>query len=212
MRGWTGFSLRDRIAGQFGCPVLVENDAKLAVRAELRQGGAAPDGDHVLWLMLEGRYNGMSIVVNGAPYRGVDGAAGEIFWAKSLGFDELAGSPLIGLGRVRSVAEASAAASVLKAARAGEISALAEVDRFAGILGRGISTLAWVLAPRYVVLGGSLNTALGDLLTPRVTGLLAELGPPFTTVRPSAFGDAVVTQGALRAALEIFDWTEYKPL
>lgn len=212
MRGWGGFSVRDAIARDFDCPVLVENDAKLAVRAELWNGGATPGADHVLWLMLEGRYNGMSIVVNGEPYRGVDGAAGEIFWAKTLGFDDLTKSPLIGLGRLQTPEEAGPARQIVTAARAGDAPALAEVDRLVGILGRGVSTLAWVLAPRYVVIGGALNTALGDLLAPRLNAVLKDLGPPFTEIRRSALGESVVTRGAIRAALGAFDWSDYRPL
>nr|WP_269330174.1 ROK family transcriptional regulator [Kineosporia babensis] len=212
MRGWVGFSLREEIARDFSCPVLVENNAKLAVRAELWDGGATPGADHVLWLMLEGRYNGMSIVVNGEPYRGVDGAAGEIFWAKTLGFDELTTSPLIGLGSLQPPEQARAAQQILASARAGEPGALAEVERLVGILGHGVSTLAWVLAPRYVVLGGALNTALGDLLAPRLSAVLKDLGPPFTEIRRSALGDSVVSRGAVRAALGAFDWSEYTPL
>ncbi|WP_165521924.1 ROK family transcriptional regulator [Micromonospora zingiberis] len=211
MRGWTGVSLAAEFAADFDCPLHVENNAKLAVLAELWEG-ATPGADHVLWLMLEGQYNGMSIVVDGVPYRGVDGAAGEIFWAKVLGLDELASSSLIGLGRLQPAARRAEGMQLVRRARAGDPESLAEVQRFAAILARGLSTLGWILAPRFIVLGGSLSAELGSLLADRVNALVRRDGPPFVEVRLSELDNAAVTRGAIRAALDRFPWTAIRPI
>ncbi|MGE7467036.1 ROK family protein [Brevundimonas sp. NPDC003935] len=210
MRGWKGVRLGEVFAKTFPCPIHVENDAKLAVLAELWEG-ATPDADHVLWLMLEGRYNGMGIVADGKLYRGVDGAAGEIFWAKALGLDDLMTSPLIGLGRLQPDSRRAEATKILARAQAGDAAALAEVDRFAAILARALSALAWTLAPRHIVLGGSLTSAFGDLLVSTVDKFLTDI-PAFVDVRRSALGGSAALRGTVRAALDLFDCAATAPI
>ncbi|GAA1016255.1 transcriptional regulator [Acrocarpospora pleiomorpha] len=210
MRDWMGVRLGAEFAADFSCPIHVENDAKLAALAELREG-ATPGADHMLWLMLEGRNNGLGIVVNGTPFRGVDGAAGEIFWAKALGLDDLMTSPLIGLGRLQPEPRRAEATALLTRAHTGDPTALAEVHRFAAILTRALSTLSWMLAPRHIVLGGSLTWAFGDLLTTTVKSLLTD-APPFVTVHHSALGDSAVIRGTIHTALDHFDWTTTTPV
>ncbi|BCB88750.1 ROK family transcriptional regulator [Phytohabitans suffuscus] len=211
MHGWTGVRLAEEFAPDFAVPVHVENNAKLAVLAELWEG-ATPGADHLLWLMLEGQYNGMGIVMDGVPYRGVDGAAGEIFWAKGLGLDALTASPLIGLGRLEPEERRAEATAILERAERGDPAALSEVDSFADVLARGLSALSWVFAPRYVVLGGWLAWALGDLLATRVAARMARNAPPFVAVRRSTLGPDAVVRGAIRAALDRYEWTAARPL
>ncbi|CAN5849356.1 ROK family transcriptional regulator [soil metagenome] len=205
MRQWRGVNLRDELCGDFGCPVVVENNAKLAMLAELSEG-AAVGADHMLWLMLEGVHNGMGILVNGMPYRGVRGAAGEIFWAKVLGLDAIAGSPLNGLGRLQSRQQQADSRELVRRAQAGDEQAVAVVDEFASILARALSTLCWVLAPRYVILGGTLSHAVGDLLVARVAQHLDGQAPDFVDLRLSLLGPDAVLRGAVRSALGSFDW------
>jgi predicted NBD/HSP70 family sugar kinase len=205
MREWRGVNLRDELCAEFGCPVVVENNAKLAMLAELSEG-AAVGADHMVWLMLEGVHNGMGILANGQPYRGVQGAAGEIFWAKVLGLDAIADSPLNGLGRLQGKQQQAGAQDLVRRAQEGDAAATEVVDEFASILARALSTLCWVLAPRYVVLGGTLSHAVGQLLADRVTANLDGQAPPFVDVRLSHLGPDAVLRGAVRAALGRFDW------
>jgi predicted NBD/HSP70 family sugar kinase len=205
MREWRGVNLREELCAEFSCPVVVENNAKLAMLAELSEG-AAIGADHMVWLMLEGVHNGMGILANGAPYRGVQGAAGEIFWAKVLGLDAIADSALNGLGRLQSRPAQAAAQDLVRRAQTGDAHALGVVDEFATILARALSTLCWVLAPRYVVLGGTLSHAVGDLLIDLVAQHLDGQAPPFVDVRLSHLGPDAVLRGAVRAALGRFDW------
>lgn len=205
MRGWRGVDLRAELCGDFACPLVVENNAKLAMLAELWEG-AAVGADHMLWLMLEGVHNGMGILVNGAPYRGVHGAAGEISWAKVLGLDDVAASPLNGLGRLQSRHRQAAGQDLVRQARSGDRQALAAVDEFAATLARALSTLSWVLAPQYVVLGGTLSHAVGDLLVDRVARCLDGHAPDFVELRLSKLGSDAVLRGAVRSSLDRFDW------
>lgn len=211
MIGWKGVRLAEEFAGDFPCSVFVENNAKLAALAEMWEG-ATQGADHLLWLLLEGRYNGMAIIADGRPYRGVDGVAGEIFWADRLGLSELAESALAGLDPLQSAPQRRVAADIVAAASAGQPDALAEVDAFAAILARALSTLSWVLAPRYVVLGGTVGVAFGDLLAERVRLALGNTVPGFLDVRASSLGGEAVTRGTIKAALDRFDWTTARAL
>jgi predicted NBD/HSP70 family sugar kinase len=98
------------------------------------------------------------------------------------------------------------AQDLLRRAQDGDTAALEVVDEFASILARALSTLCWVLAPRYVVLGGTLSHAVGDLLVGRVSHHLDGQAPPFVDVRLSHLGPDAVLRGAVRAALGRFDW------
>ncbi|MDF5753605.1 ROK family protein [Spongiactinospora sp. TRM90649] len=71
-----GETLRDRVAARFGTRVVVDNDASLAALGEATHG--AGQGRPDLVLITLGTNIGMGIVANGAIYRGVRGAAGEI--------------------------------------------------------------------------------------------------------------------------------------
>jgi predicted NBD/HSP70 family sugar kinase len=205
MRQWRGVDLRTEVCADFDCPVLVENNAKLAMLAELSEGVAA-GADHMLWLMLEGVHNGMGVLVNGEPYRGVQGAAGEIFWAKVLGLDAIAESPLNGLGRLQGRTERERARDLVRRARDGDPGAVARVDDFAAILARALSALCWMFAPRYVVLGGTLSHSVGELLIEHVREHLAGQAPAFVELRLSTLGSDAVIRGAVHAAIGRFDW------
>jgi len=202
MLGWTGFSLADEFGDEFGCRVVVENDAKLAVRGELWRGSTA-GADHIVWLMLAGPHHGLGIAVDGRPYRGVDGAAGETTWATMLGFDAVADR--IDLDQADRVAFA-------ERARAGDVSTLETLDALAASIAKGLSSLAWVLAPRHVVLGGSTSVTLGALLLERVRAGFAATGPGFADVRLSALGESAVTVGAIRRALDEVESTLFASL
>lgn len=202
MQGWTGFSLADEFGDDFSCPVLVETDAKLAVRGELWRGSTS-GADHVVWLMLAGPHHGLGIAVDGRPYRGVNGAAGETTWATRLGFDRLAGLTDLGPRERASFAER---------ARAGDPDTVGTLDTLAAAVADGLSSLAWVLAPRHVVLGGSTSTALGDLLLDRVRAGFAASGPGFADVRLSSLGESAVTVGAIRCALDEVERTLFASL
>jgi predicted NBD/HSP70 family sugar kinase len=205
MRGWTGFSLAEEFGPDFTCPVNVENDAKLAVRGELWQG-ATPGADHVVWLMLAGVHHGLGIAVDGRPYRGVNGAAGETTWAQTLGFDSLGDKRLGELG------DATQASLFAERASVGDADTLAVLDELSTIVARGLSSLAWVLAPRFFVLGGSTSTLLGELLLERVRESFVATGPDFVDIRLSSLGESAITVGAIRRALDEVEISLFSPL
>ncbi|MFD0418556.1 ROK family transcriptional regulator [Streptomyces sp. NPDC127108] len=195
--------------------VLVENETNLAARAEQRDGAAHDRGTFVLlWL---GAGTGAAVVLDGALRRGASGGTGEIGFlpvpgtgelpsatACDGGFHSLAGSGAVadlaaehGLKVEPGAGELVAAALVRHAVETGHEPFLAELaDRVA----IGAASVAAVLDPGCVVLGGEVGRAGGDALAQRVAERVAVMSPLRTEVRASALGGAAVLRGALLTA------------
>lgn len=76
MPGWDRFPVRDTLAREFGCPVVVDNDVNIMTLGE-RHGGVARNVENVLFVKI-GTGVGAGIIVHGEVYRGTDGCAGDI--------------------------------------------------------------------------------------------------------------------------------------
>ncbi|QNE34966.1 ROK family protein [Leifsonia shinshuensis] len=199
MPEWTGFSLRDAVGELFDCPVRVENDAKVAALGEKwSRDGEVQD---FAYIFSDSERIGIGLVLRNELYRGRDGAAGEVSWARDLGLHDLVSPLLVDLDDELAPGHA-ATWELVTAARAGERHALEEVDRLANALSTGVTLIAWLLAPEEIILGGSLGT-LQDLLIPALERRLATNDRPIETrLRGSQFGDASVLTGALRMCIE----------
>jgi predicted NBD/HSP70 family sugar kinase len=152
-------------------PVVIGNDADLAVLAE-HQRGNARDCDDVVFLI--GRIGvGAGIIINGVPVHGRDGHTGEIghnvldpsgppchcgkrgcietFLGENA-LLELAGRPLPRTDEK--------VAALFADARSGDPAALRAIAGVAEPLGRAIAHLLTILNPERVVLGGSMGEVL----------------------------------------------------
>lgn len=76
MPGWDRFPVREHLAHDHGCPVVVDNDVNIAAIGE-RHGGVAHSVDDFLFVKV-GTGIGCGIVLSGEVYRGTDGCAGDI--------------------------------------------------------------------------------------------------------------------------------------
>ncbi len=197
-----------------GLPVLVGNDADLAVLAE-HQRGSARGCDDVVYVL--GRTGvGAGLISGGVHLRGHDGHAGEI------GHDvvDASGPPChcgkngcvetyIGDGALLARAgrpgppTERAVAAVFADARAGDVNALRAVHEVAEALGRAMSGLVNALNPQRVLLGGSLSQLLdvaGSQITSSLTKYaLAAQGGTVQLVQP-ALGDDSSLLGAAEIA------------
>jgi predicted NBD/HSP70 family sugar kinase len=152
-------------------PVVVGNDADLAVLAE-HQRGSGRGCDDVVYLI--GRVGvGAGIIANGSPLRGHDGQAGEI----GHNVVDASGPPchcgkrgcletfigdnalleLVGRG---GLARDGAAQEVFADARSGQEQALSAVRVVAESLGQALGVIVNTLNPQRVILGGSLADVL----------------------------------------------------
>ncbi|MGP4110999.1 ROK family transcriptional regulator [Streptomyces sp. 4N509B] len=76
MPGWDGYPVRDTLARELGCPVLLDNDVNVMALGEQHSGVARTARDFLF--VKIGTGIGCGIVVDGQLYRGVDGCAGDI--------------------------------------------------------------------------------------------------------------------------------------
>lgn len=213
--GWEdvplGDLLRDVVPGE--APVVIGNDADLAVLAE-HQRGNARDCDDVVFLI--GRIGvGAGIIINGVPVHGRDGHAGEIghnvldptgplcHCGKRGCIETFLGeNALLRLAGRRPPRTDAKVAALFKDARDGDESALRAIVAIAEPLGRAIANLLNTLNPERVVLGGSMSDVL-ELVRPEVEAAVDRYA--FGLTRPGvelvlpAFG----TDSALLGAGEV---------
>ncbi|WP_159033592.1 ROK family protein [Streptomyces sp. WMMB 322] len=222
--GLARIDLRKAAGEGFDAPVLVENDANLAVLAE-RWRGCAQGADNVVEL-LAGERLGSGLYFGGRLIQGSRGAAGELkFLSMVDGVGNTDGIALLArtLGAEAVVASAASpsladavggdprrmtAKLVFAAARDGDPSALAVVDEVTARIGRVIALLHTLLNPELVVIGGAVAQA-GDVLLEPLRRAVGELVPDPPEIKNSALGDHVVVTGAVcraldHAALELF--------
>ncbi|MEU6135221.1 ROK family transcriptional regulator [Nocardioides sp. NPDC047086] len=76
MPGWDGYPVRDAVARELGCPVVLDNDVNVLAAGE-QHAGVARTARDFLYVKI-GTGIGCGIVVDGELYRGVDGCAGDI--------------------------------------------------------------------------------------------------------------------------------------
>lgn len=226
MPGWVNLPLRDLIAGRFGLPVYVGNDANLAALGEHRFG-AGQGNDDLVYLTISTGIGG-GIITGGRMLLGRDGLGAE---AGHMVVDpDGPPCPCGGYGHLEAVASGTAlgrqAAALVaegrapaiagmaggdparvtgevvgKAALAGDPVARELVTRAARYIGQGITTLLHLFNPGIVILGGGV-TQVGDLLFEPIRARVRELAmaPVYwenTPIVQAALGDDVGLLGAL---------------
>jgi glucokinase len=200
---WRDHPLRERAAASLGdVPIVVENDANAAGWAEFRFG-AGRDVDDML-LLTVGTGLGGALVVDGRLVRGAWGVAAEVGHMRVVPQGHLcgcglqgcweqyaSGSALVREARAAAVADPERAARLLElaggraskitgpsvtvAAKEGDplaVELLAELGRW---IGEGSASVAALLDPALVVIGGGVGAAGDLLLDPARTGFLSQL-------------------------------------
>ena len=193
MPGWDAYPIADHLSAALpGVPVLTANDADAAAVGEHAAGHA---GTRAMCLVKVSTGIGTGIVVDGRPYRGADGGAGDIGHVRLRSHSE-ALCMCGGHGCLAAVASGRAVARALTAlgipAESGrDVRALlaagspeaARLTQDAGrLVGEVMATVVSVLNPQVVVVGGALASApliagiretLYTLSLPRATRHLA---------------------------------------
>ncbi len=211
--GLFDIDLRSSLKELRGWTVLLENDANLAALGD-RWLGAAAGVDDVVVILASERL-GSGVIDGGRLLHGSRGSAGELAFldlvqgvgdtygiahlARTWAADAMAGTATTSLtayGRHGAGAE-----QVFAAAADGDAVAQGILERLADRMARVIGTVSTMYNPELVVIGGAVANSAGVLLEP-----IAERLPDFTATPPSIavspLGDAMVTVGAVRAALD----------
>ncbi len=190
---WRDEPLRFELETRLGLPVVVENDANAAAWGEFCFGAGADVKD--LLLVTVGTGVGGGIVLDGKLHRGGFGVAAEIGHMRVVPDGVLcgcgkrgcweqyaSGSALVrearrlaGEGRpaARSLVERAGGAAdaitgplITEAAREGDGFALQQLEHLGKWLGEGVATLAAILDPQVVVVGGGVSEADELVLDP----------------------------------------------
>ena len=211
--GLFDLGLRPALKETRGWTVLLENDANLAALGDRWQGAAAGVDDVVVILASERL--GSGIVEGGRLVHGSRGSAGELAYldlvegvgdtygiahlartwaAEALATDKPTALRDFRPGRVE-------AEQVFAAAAQGDPVALGILDRLADRMARVVGTVATMLNPELVVIGGGVAGSADVLLAPISEGLKEFTATP-ARVAVSPLGDSIVTVGAVRCALD----------
>ena len=189
---WRDFPLRARLEAQYGCPVVVDNDAKALAVAEHWIG--AGQGARCLLGMVVSTGVGGGIVEAGRLVHGVRGNAGHVGHiiayrdgpACECGSRGCVEAVASGTGLAKRAREARrqgllpdlpdqpTGAHVVAAAHAGEPTASRLIEEAGTAVGRGIAAAAALLDLDRVVIGGSVALGAGDLLIRPLRRALAE--------------------------------------
>ena len=211
--GWENFPIRSVVAGQYGLPVLLENDAITAAFGEW-QYGAGCGLQHMFYLTVSTGIGG-GAVADGRLIRGNKGMAchvGHMRMTQSgpkcacgaSGCFEALASGSAFEARAASQMGVVSAKQVFENARAGDPQCQSLVEQEAKYLGQGITSIIQIYSPERVVLGGGLSQAY-DLLETGIHAVIrSDAMPPFkeVSVVPATLGDNAGLVGAGALLLE----------
>lgn len=212
--GWVGVDAAAVARDRFAKPVHVDNDANLCALAEHRVG-AGVGHDCMVYLKVSSGV-GAGILIDGRPFRGSAGTAGEI---GHLTYDE--NGPICRCGS-RGCLEAYTSVGMLQemlhlqhpdtsmsdlvaTARGGDLAVQRAFEDVGSRLGWGIAVIANLLNPSCLVIGGDMALA-GDLLLESVRdGVRRHALAPVSstlTLTLGALGERSAVMGALLLALD----------
>ncbi len=224
---WRNEPLGADLARLTGLPVVVENDANAAAWGEFRYGAGRDIDDQLL--VTVGTGVGGGIVIDGALLRGAHGVGAEIGHLCVVPDGRVCGCGnhgcleqyASGTALVRAAREAVAASSLLArdllqraegdpakitgpmitaAAQDGDRFAIEQFERLGQWLGHGIASLAAVLDPAVVVIGGGVSEAGALLIDPLRASFEHELSGrgyrPTAEIRLAELGNRAGVIGA----------------
>ncbi|WP_326698094.1 ROK family transcriptional regulator [Streptomyces sp. NBC_01754] len=196
---WSGTELTRELGERLGCPAMTAKDTNLAALAEHRVGAAQGTPD-ILYVQMGSRL-GVGVLVDGLPFTGRSGAAGEIGRHPELGWQDAPAKLFAASGSARDSAEDAGALAFARAAH-GDPEARAAVDAYARALADGIGAMVLAVDPRLIVLGGGLAKA-GTVVLDPIRRRLAEICYEAPPLALTALTDDVVTVGGVEAARDL---------
>ena len=213
--GWSRPGVMSTLREALPPTVTLDNDANLAAVGE-RTYGSGRDARTFVYVSV-GTGIGMGVIIDGELYRGAHGAAGEVGYlplgaegdepagpdAKRRGILEEAASAdaVVRTAKRLGMAGATSAKRVFAAARGGDELALAAVEAEADRLALVVGTVAAIIDPEFVLLGGGIGSNI-DLLRPPLERRLAELTPLAPPVAEGELGPDATVLGAVASALD----------
>lgn len=202
---WAGLDLAREFTDRVGVPVEVRNDIQLVGAAE-QQWGAGAEADHIMLLWL-GRRPAVSLVLDGRPYAGAHGVAGDLSRSGLLP-EEAAwqgGGAWLDLAGTTGAPGVDPFDAALSAAEAGDAEAIGAFTAWFERLAPVVSLFAAVVDPDVIILGGPIAT-LGERLSPILAADLGRHLQERPRIAVSGFGAEAVADAAARtAARRVFE-------
>lgn len=211
--GWVGVRVAEAVGEALGMPVHVDNDSNLGALGEWTWGAASGSEQAVYLKVATGI--GAGLIVNGRPYVGVDGTAGELGHTVldpsgptcrcgNRGcLEVLAGTAAV-LAALRPMHGALTVRDVLALARQGDADCRRALAEAGHVIGQAVAVLCNLLNPERIVVGGELGAA-GELLLPALRAALRSRAlrsaADHVTVVQAALGERAEVLGALALAL-----------
>ncbi|MDR2414470.1 MAG: ROK family transcriptional regulator [Odoribacteraceae bacterium] len=180
-------NLKSELEQLLGMPVFVDNDSNVMAIAE-HTFGVARGADNALCISVN-ECIGLGMILNGKPYSGAQGMAGEFGHIRLLGVDlpcycgkigclesvasgraiVTAARDAIAKGRTTAIASCAGTneitlGNVITAALQDDLFAIELLQRAGEKIGEGIATLIHLFNPRLLVIGGEIADA-GDHIT-----------------------------------------------
>lgn len=184
--GWGVFNVEQSLSQLTGLKVRAGNDANVAALGEMWQGGGK--GYRDLVMITLGTGVGGGVIINGKILAGANGAAGEIGhipmrdddpetcgcgkrgcleqYASANGIVRITRRHLAAHPEEETVlrtAEPLTSKAIFDAAKAGDTTAIAMVEKVGYLLGKAMASIACVLNPEVFVIGGGMSKA-GEIL------------------------------------------------
>lgn len=209
---WRDEGVRARLAERWNAPVVLDNDANCAARAEIAFG-AVGHSQYALVVTL-GTGIGGAVVLDGHVHRGFNGMAGEFGHMQvvpngqacecgGIGCWEryCSGNALVRYVQANGGRQDITGPEITEAARAGDPIALAAFADVGEWLGVGVSNLVEAFDPEIVVIGGGVSAADDLLLAPaRVAMRESLVGAAHRAVPPLVRASLGPEAGAVGAA------------
>lgn len=158
---WKKVPVRDLLGERFGCPVFVENDARVAGLAEALRG--AGQGYPAVFYTTVSTGIGGAIILDGKIFHGAAGVAGEIGQTRlpdGTIFEQAAAGPA--LKRLFGIAPEHIPALL----KAGDRRAIAAQGHLTRLVGIWLANTATLLNPDIIVIGGGLANLGPCFFTP----------------------------------------------
>lgn len=201
--GWTGMPLAAMLRESLGLPIFVDNDISAVTAAERLYGPGADRSDFLLVAIGQGI--GLGMVLDGAPYRGASGAAGEFGHVPVL-FD----GPVCSCGNRGCLeTQASTDALVDRARACGLIAPDGTLDDLRASADHGGRAALALLAEAGEVLGRTLAGTV-NLLGPQALVVIGEITPLWPHLAP-AFSRALGTHlipDARNTTIDVRAWDD----
>jgi len=224
LAGWVGVRAAEELGARLRLPVEMDNDANLGALAEHTFGAGRGCSD-LAYLKLSSGI-GCGLIVNGRPYRGTAGTAGEI---GHLRVDDGDAFCYCGnRGCVETLASGCAIVEMLERSQRRSLTlpevvaqamdghqacrrAIADAGRHIGV---AVANLCNLLNPGRVVVGGALGQAGELLLAPLRDSFLryaVRAAAESVEIVPAHLGERAEVLGALALALSSASWRELAP-